>query len=92
MIELWFHPVWIILSGLVLDIAGAFLIISPLLKLVKMNYPEGDPKGSELGLVDMKHGYNQDVKTQQQAKWGLGLLIFGFILQGVGNFLQYIYT
>ena len=92
MIELWLDSVWIILMGLGMDIAGACLIVSPLLKLVKTNYPDGTPKGSEMGMVDMKHGFNQDVESQRRAKVGLSLLIFGFILQGAGNYLQYLQT
>jgi len=88
MIDIGFHPVWIVLGGLFLDIVGASLIVSPLLKLVKTNFPEGEPKGSEMGLIDLPHHYKQDSGSQKRAWVGLGFLSTGFVLQGIGMVLN----
>ena len=88
MIELEILPVCVIFFGLGLDVVGAILIISPLMNLAKQNYPRGDPsklKQSSFGFTDMKHGYDQDVRTQNRAWWGLGFLISGFAFQGLGS-------
>ena len=88
MIDIGIHPVAIILMGLAFDIAGASLIVSPLLKLVKTNFPEGEPKGSVMGNIDLPHHYKQDSKSQTHGRLGLGLLVTGFILQGIGMVLN----
>jgi len=83
---------WLVITGLGFDVAGAILILFPLLHLVKINNPKGDPSPNEKrfvgGIVDLKHGYDQDVKAQTGARIGLGFLVFGFILQIIGNWLQ----
>ena len=88
MIDIGIHPVAIILMGLAFDIAGASLIVSPLLKLVKTNFPKGEPKGSSMGMIDLQYNYKEDSKSQSHGRLGLGLLATGFVLQGIGMVLN----
>jgi len=82
---------WIITIGLVFDMIGVILILSPLLHLVKANHPKGDPNPEKNeftgGIVDLKHHYEQDKKAQRNAWVGLGFLVFGFALQIFGNWI-----
>lgn len=80
---------WVIIAGLCFDIGGAFLIIKPLLYIFTEHWGHKDPrkdKGSELGLLDLNQKAD-DEKAQKFSRIGLVLLVTGFILQIIGNWV-----
>lgn len=70
---------WIywITAGLIFDIIGAGLVVSPILTLRK-------------GIVHPRY-YEEDMMKQKRFAWiGIGCLILGFTLQIIGNWFQYL--
>ena len=45
-------------------------------------------KGQEFAMIDVNHRYREDKDSQRNARVGVILLIFGFILQMIGNWFQ----
>lgn len=78
-----------ILFGLVLDICGALLIIKPLLNIIKKLDPkkqQGAPEKYAIQSTDE----DTEWKYQNWARYGLMFLVIGFVLQILGNYLQYL--
>ena len=79
----------LIITGLLLDMVGAGLIVSPILSLRKMSQDELDRQA----LFNSVGRHVKQVNRNQILAWsGLGFLIFGFILQIIGNYIQYLNT
>lgn len=81
----------LIVIGLVFDIIGAFLIIKPLLYIYTNHWGKKDPRedrGGELGMLDLNQKAEDDEQAQKFSRIGLALLVIGFILQIIGNWLQ----
>ena len=80
----------LIILGLIFDIFGAFLIIRPLLDIVRK--VKGDFGGEVLVQSDpvIDRDVMRSKKNQDRVRIGLGFLLTGFGLQIIGNYLQHL--
>lgn len=80
----------LITIGLVFDICGAFLILKPLLNRMKWIDPKNE-QGARLQNYSIRvDDEKAEWKHQVNARYGLGFLITGFLLQIIGNYFQYL--
>ena len=81
---------WLIIIGLFFDIAGAYLIVSPLLNYVRKI--KGKEFGQKVDYYEEKEFVRpnpaKEFRIQTRVRIGLALLAFGFFLQIVGNWYQ----
>lgn len=83
------EPTWFVLFGLGFDIAGAFLIVEPILtRFVRIDprKQQGAPTGDYRDKAQTEPDYEH--KTSNQAWFGFGFLAFGFLLQFIGTWLK----
>ncbi len=82
------------ITGLLCDIGGAFLVASEVVRQFrgqKFNQSAGFSFGDFVSNPPPQEtdAYKRwDVLKQRSMKWGLGLLVFGFVLQVVANAMQ----
>ncbi len=89
-------PTWIIIIGLGFDIAGAILIIKPLLERFSTMPGVKEDENKEASLKDHNgkplyfslNPFSHYARNRQLAWAGLILLCFGFVLQIIGNYYQ----
>jgi len=79
-----------VVIGLGIDIAGAFLILSPLLHLYKRFWgdvkPDMDSESHTLS-APQKETANAQLRDQREARMGFVLLVIGFTIQIIGNLM-----
>lgn len=80
------EPVWFIVIGLGFDIVGACLIISPWLYFKRWT-PDRVRHGHMDGISEVPESKKRN-RERSLMLWGFVFLIFGFILQIVGNWYQ----
>jgi len=80
---------FLVMIGLALDILGAILIISPLINQYLINYNQRFFKSSTEVFNQMREDRIL-ISNQNRARLGLLILIFGFALQILGNYFQYL--
>jgi len=82
---------WIVIIGLVFDVFGAFLIVSPLMNYMRKRVFK-DEKGHKIIDYEPKQFVTEDPKKeyliQTKVRIGFILLAVGFILQIFGNWVQ----
>jgi hypothetical protein len=88
-------PAIVTTAGLVCDIAGALLVANEVVRIFR------GPAAIDIGDAGCFNGStrivpNPDFEAHEQKKrrymkWGLALLIGGFILQGIGTWLPILY-
>ena len=80
--------VWIILivAGLFLDGVGAILFVKPFLHKIALNPRKSSKEKAEK--LESTRPRKEKIKDAKFVWWGVGLLIFGFILQIIGNIVQ----
>ena len=77
--------------GLTFDIVGAFLIVKPVLYLIKKTTigKSGDEAIAVLKREKYSNKEQEQTAIQKYALIGIIILVFGFGLQIVGNIIQY---
>ena len=87
-------PAVVTTIGLICDIFGALLVANEVVRIFNgtATIDVGDAGSFNGGtrLVPNPQFEAHEVRKRKIMKWGLGLLLFGFILQGIGTWLPYI--
>ncbi len=82
---------WLIVFGLVIDIIGAYLVLRPLLYLYKRYWgdkkPDLDSKELRMFSSPDKEIVKDQDTNQSEARIGFVLLVIGFVMQIIGNWI-----
>ena len=82
---------WLIIIGLGIDIIGAYFVLRPLLYLYKRYWGNEKPdlKSKELNMFsgDDSEIVKEQIVNQSEVRIGFTLLVIGFVMQMIGNWI-----